>query len=37
MFEYDMAVFSESREGLQKGIDNLQRYFEQCGITVNKA
>ena len=33
MFADDMAVFSESREG----IDNLQSYCKKWGITVNIA
>ena len=37
MFADDMAVFSESKEGLQIGIDNLQNYCKKWGITVNIA
>ena len=35
MFADDMSVFSETREGLQSGIDNLQSYCNKWGIKVN--
>ena len=35
LFADDMALFSETREGLQKGLDNLGDYCAKWGITVN--
>ena len=35
MFADDTAVFSETREGLQKSIDNLDEYCNKWGIKVN--
>ena len=35
LFADDMALFSETREGLQKGLDNLGNYCTKWGITVN--
>ena len=35
MFADDMSIFSESREGLQLGIDQLKDYCTKWGITVN--
>ena len=35
LFADDMAIFSETREGLQKGLDNLADYCLKWGIKVN--
>ena len=35
MFADDTAIFSETREGLQKAIDDLDRYCSKWGITIN--
>ena len=35
MFADDMAIFSETKNGLQTGINDLYRYCEKWGITVN--
>ena len=34
-FADDMAIFSETREGLQTGLNNLGEYCRKWGITVN--
>ena len=34
-FADDMAIFSETREGLQKGLDDLNDYCKKWGISVN--
>ena len=34
-FADDMAVFSETREGLQTALDNLNQYCKKWGISVN--
>ena len=34
-FADDMAIFSETREGLQAGLDNLSDYCKKWGISVN--
>ena len=35
LFADDMALFSETREGLQRGINNLQEYCLKWGLKVN--
>ena len=35
MFADDTAIFSETREGLQKAIDDLDKYCSKWGITIN--
>ena len=35
MFADDMAIFSETKKGLQIGINDLYRYCKKWGITVN--
>ena len=35
MFADDMAIFSESRKGLQDGLNKLYLYCTKWGITVN--
>ncbi len=35
MFADDMAIFSETREGLQAGLDALSDYCRKWGLTVN--
>ena len=35
MFADDLALFSETREGLQEGLNNLQSYCTKWGLTVN--
>ena len=35
LFADDMALFSDSRSGLQKGLDKLQKYCVDWGLTVN--
>ena len=35
MFADDMSIFSETRDGLQTGMDNLKSYFTNWGITVS--
>ena len=34
-FADDMAIFSETREGLQTALDNLNQYCKKWGISVN--
>ena len=34
-FADDMAIFSKTREGLQRGLDSLGEYCQKWGITVN--
>jgi len=36
LFADDMVILSKTREGLQKGLDSLQRYCDVWGLTVNK-
>ena len=35
LFADDMVLLSESRNGLQKGLDNLSEYCDRWGLTVN--
>ena len=37
MFADDMAIFSDSREGLQKGLDDLKKYCTKWGLKLNTA
>ena len=36
LFADDMVILSKTREGLQKGLDSLQRYCNLWGLSVNK-
>ena len=35
LFADDAAIFSETREGLQKSLDNLEIYCNKWNLTVN--
>ena len=35
MFVDDMVTFSDSRQGLQRGLNSIEKYCESWGITVN--